>query len=334
MTPALDLAAHPGDAVAIEDGDARLTYAELRSASLRAAGGLVASGVRPGDRVAIWAPNIHEWIVAALGIHAAGGVLVTVNTRFKGEEAAYVLRRSGAKALLTVNGFLGADYPAMLDGQDVPELERIVVLRGATPEGCVPWRALAEHEGVRTLPERGDDDISDILFTSGTTGRPKGVPITHGQTRRTYAAWSEVVGLRRGDRYLVVAPFFHCFGYKAGWLAALMQGATVLPHAGFDAGQVLERIGPDRVSVLPGPPALYQSLLAHPARDDHDLSSLRLAVTGAATIPVSLIHRMRDELGFDTVITGYGLTECSGVATMCREGDDPALIAKTSEDER
>jgi len=139
-----------------------------------------------------------------------------------------------------------------------------------------------------------------------------------------------VVGLQAEDRYLVVAPFFHCFGYKAGWLAALLSGATILPQAVFDAGEVLRRVGPDRVTMLPGPPALYQTLLAHPELADHDISSLRLAVTGAAVIPVELIQRMRDTLGFETVITGYGLTEACGIATMCRHGDDDETIATTS----
>ena len=132
------------------------------------------------------------------------------------------------------------------------------------------------------------------------------------------------------DRYLVVNPFFHSFGYKAGWLACILRGATCLPHAVFDVPEVLERIGRDRISVLPGPPTLYQSILALPGRQDFDLSSLRLAVTGAAAIPVELVERMRDELGFDTVITGYGLTETCGIVSMCRDEDDSDTIATTS----
>ncbi len=138
------------------------------------------------------------------------------------------------------------------------------------------------------------------------------------------------MGLRASDRYLVVAPFFHCFGYKAGLLAAWMVGATVLPHAVFDVDAVLERVVADRITVLPGPPALYQSILAHPGRRGRDLSALRLAVTGAASIPVVLIERMRDELGIGTVLTGYGLTEACGLATLCRQGDDALTVATTS----
>ncbi|MGZ8734576.1 MAG: AMP-binding protein, partial [Acidimicrobiia bacterium] len=129
---------------------------------------------------------------------------------------------------------------------------------------------------------------------------------------------------------LVVNPFFHAFGYKAGWLAGLMMGATVLPHAVFDVPAVLARIPRDRVSVLPGPPTLYQSILNHPDLATSDISSLRLSVTGAAAIPVELIMRMRAELTFETIITGYGLTETCGIATMCRFDDDAETISTTS----
>ncbi len=305
----------------------------------RAARALLALGVGKGDRVALWAPNTWEWVVAALGIHAAGGVLVPVNTRFKGGEAAEVLAKSGARALLTTVGFLGTDYVQSLreSGVALPQLGPIVVLRGKAPAGTLSWgdflaraESVSDREGdaraVAVLPE----DFSDILFTSGTTGRPKGVPCTHAQTLRAFRDWAETVGLTRGDRYLVVLPFFHSFGYKAGILTSLMMGATILPQAVFDVGAVLERVARDRISVLPGPPALYQTILARPDLRDHDISSLRLAVTGAAVIPVELVHRMRRELGFETVITGYGLTETSGIVTMCHFDDDPETIAGTS----
>jgi acyl-CoA synthetase (AMP-forming)/AMP-acid ligase II len=153
---------------------------------------------------------------------------------------------------------------------------------------------------------------------------------THAQNLRVFDVWSGVVGLREGDRYLIVNPFFHGFGYKAGWLASIMRGATILPQAVFDVGAVLARVARERVSVLPGPPTLYQSILAHPERGAHDLSSLRLAVTGAAVIPVELIHRMRREMTIETIITAYGLTESTGVVSMCRPEDDPETIANTS----
>jgi HIP---CoA ligase len=307
-----------GDAVAIEDGDEVVSFVELERRAHRAARALIGLGVKPGDRVAIWAPNIHEWPVAALGVHCAGACLVPINTRYKGPEAQFILQRSGAVALLTVDGFLGLDFVTMLGATELP----VRVFRG-------DWDGFLADAPEVELPDVTPDMLSDILFTSGTTGEPKGVMTNHAQSLRAFWDWSDVVGLREGDRYLVVAPFFHCFGYKAGWLACLMRGATILPQAVFDAAAVLDRIPRDRVQVVPGPPALYQSFLQQDL-SGRDLSSLRLAVTGAATIPVQLIHDMRDVLGFDTVITGYGLTEASGVATMCRFDDDPETIANTS----
>jgi acyl-CoA synthetase (AMP-forming)/AMP-acid ligase II len=324
------------DRSAVEDGAVELSFAQLADAGLRAARAFCAAGIDRGDRVAIWAPNIHEWIVAAIGLQSAGGVLVPLNTRLKGAEAAYVLRKSGARILCTVGDFLGTHYVELLEGEDLPGLEQIVLLRGAA-EGAIAWadflargEAVSEPEARARAAAVSPEDLSDLLFTSGTTGSPKGVMTTHDQNLRIFATWSEIVGLREDDRYLVVNPFFHAFGYKAGWLASIMRGAAVLPHQVFDVPAVLERVGRQRISVLPGPPTLYQSILAHPDRGKYDLSNLRLAVTGAAAIPVELIHRMRSELGFETIITGYGLTETCGVVSMCRFDDDPETIARTS----
>ena len=306
-----------GDRCAIEDGAFSLTFSELRTLVLRASRGLFALDISAGDRVAIWAPNVWEWVVSALAIHEVGAVLVPINTRYKGAEARFIIDRSGAKALFTVDGFLGLDFASLLERPELPT----VIFR----KNWDDFLAAGRDGSVQV----SGDDLSDILFTSGTTGHPKGVMTTHAQSLRAFADWSRVVGLRAGDRYLVVAPFFRCFGYKAGWLAWLMTGATILPQPVFDASAVLARIASDRISVLPGPPALYQSFLLQDL-DGVDLSSLRLAVTGAASIPVQLIERMRDELGFETVITGYGLTEACGIATMCRFDDDPVTIATTS----
>jgi len=354
-----DAAIRFGDAEAVADGDVRLSFAQLERDALQVTGAAIAAGIHPGDRVAIWAPNMAEWIVAALGLVGAGAALVPLNTRFKGPEAAYVLTRSRARVLFTVRGFLGIDYPDMLAEEDVPHLERIVLLRddeGTTSEvtttdevpifGWHEFLAGAEgvvecDEGVVGAPvdvraERArwqaviGDDLSDVIFTSGTTGRPKGAMTTHAQTLRTFATWASIVGLAEGDRYLVVNPFFHTFGYKAGIIACLMQGAAIVPEPVFDVDTVLATVDRERITVLPGPPTLYQSILDHPRRRDHDLSSLRLAVTGAAVVPVELVKRMRSELTFTTVLTAYGLTESTGTVTMCRRGDDPETIAQTS----
>jgi acyl-CoA synthetase (AMP-forming)/AMP-acid ligase II len=325
------------DLEGLVDGDLRLTFPQLAEAVEGSAAAAIAAGLERGDRAAIWAPNIGEWVIASLGLLSIGAVIVPLNTRFKGREAADILTRSRAKALFCVNGFLGNDYVAMLRDFELPDLERTVVLRGDPPEGSQTWAAYMT--GGQTVPADdvaartnsvASDDLSDIIFTSGTTGRPKGVMVTHAQTLRVFASWSEVVGLTRGDRYLIVNPFFHTFGYKAGLLSSLMRGATILPVPILDVPDLLRRVADERVSMLPGPPTLYQSILNHPDRDQYDLSSLRLAVTGAAVVPVELIRRMRQDLTFKTIITGYGLTECTGTAAMCRHDDDPETIANFS----
>jgi len=311
---------------ALVDERSRVTFAQLAEQVDQTARAILASGVAPGDRVAIWAPNCPEWAVAALGIFRAGAVLVPVNTRFKGAEARDILERSGAKLLFTVTDFLATNYEALLrDEPELPGLAEIVDLRG-------PSRAeLLARDPGGALPEpQKADDLCAILFTSGTTGRPKGAMLTHGATVRAYDAWATVVGLREGDRYLVVNPFFHSFGLNAGIVASLVKGATIIPHAVFDVDAVMARAAEEHVSMLPGPPTVYQSILDHPRLAQFDMSSLRLAVTGAAPVPVELIRRMRAELGFETIITGYGLTEATGIATMCRHDDAPETISTTS----
>ncbi|AMO55468.1 fatty acid--CoA ligase [Endozoicomonas montiporae] len=326
---------------AIEDGDVTLTYQQLDRLRVQAAASLLAMGVERGDRVAIWAPNIWEWVVCALGLQTAGAALVPLNTRMKGSEAAYVLRSAGVNVLFCIDEFLGCDYSSLLESEDLPELDTIITFRPSVPGTNDKNRMSFEHFltlGEKLNEERirsrqslvSAEDMSDLLFTSGTTGKPKGVVTGHKQNLGVIADWSEVVGLQSGDRYLIVNPFFHSFGYKAGFIAALMRGCTIIPMQVFDVDAILQAIASEKVSVLPGPPTLYQSILSKPDLDRYDLSSLRVAVTGAAAIPVSMIHNMHDRLGFDTIITAYGLTEVCGFATICRSGDDPELIATTS----
>jgi HIP---CoA ligase len=312
-----------GDAEAVADGDRRVSFSELAGLARLASAVCIQRGVQPGERVAIWAPNSLDWVVAALGALSAGASLVPLNTRFKATEAGWILDRSRAALTFVSPPFLGNDYPTMLAGRD-----GVVVLDESL------WRDdLSEAEATevdRRLAAISPDDTGDVIFTSGTTGRPKGVVTTHAQTLRVFDTWAEVVGLRAGDRYLVVNPFFHTFGYKAGIIACLLRGATIVPQPVFDVAVVLDLIERERITVLPGPPTLYQSILDAPDPSSRDLSSLRLIVTGAAVVPVVLVERLRDELAVETILTAYGLTEATGTVSMCRRGDDPETIARTS----
>ncbi|MGV9678924.1 FadD3 family acyl-CoA ligase [Nocardia sp. NPDC003482] len=331
-----------GDEIAIIDGGTRLTWTDLLDAVREAAGALMARGVGRGDRVAIWAPNTWHWVVAALGAHYAGAALVPLNTRYVAEEATDVLERVHAAALFVVGPFLGRDRLAELRST-APNLdiETIVVIPGDAPGGAtgtaVEWAdlpRLAAEVAPELIVERGEsvapEDISDILFTSGTTGRSKGTLVAHRQALGVVRAWVERATLRTGDRYLVIPPFFHNFGYKAAILSCLVTGATIVPQASFDVPETLRMVRDLRITVLTGPPTIYQTLLDHPRRGEFDLSSLRVAVTGASTVPVVLIERMRAELEFEVVVTAYGLSESAGFGTMCRPDDDPETIANTS----
>jgi acyl-CoA synthetase (AMP-forming)/AMP-acid ligase II len=302
--------------------------------------------VAPGDRVAIWSPNTSHWALTALGALYAGATLVPVNTRFTGPEALDVISRSGARALIVAGRFLDTDRLATLHKaaeQDpatgtLDKLGLIVqvpIEPAEVADGAIGWpefeaRAgnLGTHADDRAAAV-GPDDVSDILFTSGTTGRSKGAMSAHRQSLGVARAWAECGRLSTDDRYLVVNPFFHSFGYKAGILACLLSGAAIVPQLVYDPSESMRLVGAERISVLPGPPTIYQTILDHPELAAHDLSTLRLAVTGAATVPVALVERMQRELSFETVLTAYGLTEAV-VATMCRPGDDPKLVASTS----
>jgi len=325
-----------GDHPAIQGEDGvRLSYAELDAQRLLAARALLALGVDSGSRVAIWAQNCTEWVVAALAIQSLGAVLVPINTRMKGQEVGYVLKKSGARVLFCAGHFLNQHFPSQLLGHKPKELEALIVM-GAAAEGDYRFADFLSRAGetpeaeVHARAARvAESDLMDIMFTSGTTGAPKGVMSTHGQNLRVSQEWGGRMQLVPSDRYLVVNPFFHAFGYKAGWLTALLYGCTILPHAVFEAGAVMRRIPEERVSVLPGPPTLFFSLLDAPERKQTDLSSLRATMTGAATVAPSLIERMRAELGFKVLLTGYGLTECSGMVSFCHPEDDAETVATT-----
>jgi acyl-CoA synthetase (AMP-forming)/AMP-acid ligase II len=298
-----------GDAEAVVDPPLRLTFTEVVERIRCAAGAFADMGIDKGDRVAVWAPNSAEWMIAAFGLLTAGGVLVPVNTRFKAEEAADIIGRSGAKAVLVQKGFLGQDYTAPA-GSPVIDLKSEFLSSGS------PF-----HRDV------SGDDISDIIFTSGTTGRPKGARMNHRQTLRMYEEWATLADLREGDRYLMINPYFHTFGLKAGLIASFLRGATMLPVAAFDIDEVVGLIERERITMLPGPPTLYHSLLN--VGDKGKLATLRAGVTGAADIPVELVRRIHDELPFHTLMTGYGLTEAGNV-TLSRPGDSFEDVATTA----
>jgi acyl-CoA synthetase (AMP-forming)/AMP-acid ligase II len=313
------------DREAVVTPEARLTYAELLDRAQTFSRAALASGIGHGDRVALWVPNTLDWVVAMLGLTGIGAIIVPINTRFKGDEARYLIDKTQASTLLVddafVGGLLGTDPLAALGNPDV------TVLRTSDLGAFLARASEVDLEVVeKAAAAVSEDDPSDLIFTSGTTGRPKGAITTHAQSIRVFRSWCETTGFRDGERMLIVAPFFHTFGYKAGLLACLLRRATAVPLKVFDADEAVRVVRDERINVIPGPPTLYSSLLESAEK----LPPIRLAVTGAAVVPTELIRRMREELGFEEVITAYGLTECTGMATACRQGDPDEVISLTS----
>ncbi|MBS1699034.1 MAG: AMP-binding protein [Actinobacteria bacterium] len=338
------LGTHP----AIVDGDTVIGYADLHERVRGVARAYLAQGIEPGDRIGLWAPNRHEFILAMLGAQYAGIAVVPLNTRYTGHEAAEILSRSRATAVVLADGFLGKSYSRSLrsatadgsgDGTVVPglpHLRAVIALDDAEDEGVLSWSefldagssvdaATLDRAAAAVVP----DDVMDVLFTSGTTGVPKGVLTAHRQTLAVSRAWALGADLTEADRYAIVNPFFHGFGYKAGMISSLMAGATIYPVPVFDATALLELIQSARITVLPGVPTIFTSLLDHPRLRDYDLSSLRFSVAGATAAPATLFHDMVNILGFRTVAQAYGLTECV-VATMSRHGESLEHAAQTT----
>ncbi|MCU1390411.1 MAG: acyl-CoA synthetase (AMP-forming)/AMP-acid ligase [Ilumatobacteraceae bacterium] len=317
----------------------RQTYTELDREVDQLSAALLASGVEAGDRIAIWAPNRAVFVSASFAVYRVGAILVPISSRYRGDEAASIIRRSGASMLFTVTDFLEPDPVSMLAGAGpLPTLRETIVMSGPAPDGTtslVELIARADAPGVLDgVAARealvGANDISDIIFTSGTTGQPKGAMLRHGASVRTYLGWSERVGLRAGDRYLVVFPFFHTSGLKSGILACVLRGASIHPQAVFDVPAIMRRVVDEQITMLPGPPTVFQTILAHPDLATFDLSSVRSAVTGAAVVPEEIIRRMRSELHIPDIVTGYGLTETTGTISVCRYDDPPEVVAGTS----
>lgn len=318
-------------ALAVIDRGRRITFAALAQRMREAAAAFVAAGLQPGERVAVWIPNSLEYMVACLGLQAAGAVLVPLNTRFKSSEVGYILRRSQASMVVLVEEFLNTNYAEIVAQLQLPALRRVIHLDADGPAGWDAFVGAADDssraEAQRRLDSLSPQAIGDIMFTSGTTGDPKGAMTTHEQTVRTALMWARGTGIHQGDRFLILWPFFHTSGYKAGFVVCLAVGATTVPQARLEVSELLDTAEQEAVTFLPGPPTLFNTLLATPGFDSSRLRSVRVSVTGASSVAPSLIEAMRSRLNIPIVLTAYGLTETCGTATMSHPQDPPELVA-------
>ncbi|MFV0645940.1 MAG: AMP-binding protein [Sphingomonadaceae bacterium] len=330
------------DLCAIRSGDIELTFSELEKASLEVGSGLMAAGVERGDRVAIWGVNSVPWVLAGLGLQAAGAALVPIGTRLRGREVQGILEDAGAKIIFVDRSFGSYDFVEALLERDLPLLEQIIVLDDNVPGGtddrvtgltalCDSGRQIARHDLEQRIAGGSGDDLADILFTSGTTGKPKGVPMAQAQSLEACRAQqAEVSRFSAGEVFAVTYPFAHNAGYRAGWQISVLEGVCIVPVSQFDPTGLLELIEREKVNYLPVVPTIAQALIDHPDRKKYRLTSLRAIATGGATVPVSQVEDLRNLVGENTiVVTGYGLTETAGSVSTTYPDDPPEIVAKT-----
>jgi acyl-CoA synthetase (AMP-forming)/AMP-acid ligase II len=326
-----------GDRPALVRPDGQVvSYRAMLDRALRAGAALRGLGIRKGDCIGVWLPNSLEWVEAALGAFFIGAVVVPVSTRMKGEEAAYLLRKSRARALVVRDRFLGVDFTRLLDDEDLPALESRLVA-GEAREGWRAWRDLVAAPGAGAMEAVlasgravAPEDLAEVIFTSGTTGFPKGAMLRHGQIVRTYRFYADRADIRAGDRYLIIAPMFHSFGLNAGAMLSLMRGATIYPVEAFDPPHELETIEREKITVMGGPPTIFSSILEANRTAGRDISSLHSIVTGASMVDPAMIRALQEDVGVDVVVNAYGLTEASALVTMTAADDPIEVIANTA----
>ncbi|MER5686693.1 long-chain fatty acid--CoA ligase [Streptomyces sp. NPDC002205] len=296
---------HP-DRAALRLGDAAVSYRTLDQRSARMAGLLHDRGVKPGDRVAIMLPNTPEFALAYFGVLRAGGIIVPMNPLLKSREVAYYLGNSGARLLFTWHAF--ADEART--GAQQAEAEAVVVSPGAFDE------LLVSAPPVEDLTDRHEDDTAVILYTSGTTGQPKGAELTHANlTRNCDIVATELLRLTADDVVFGGLPLFHAFGQTCTLNAAVASGAclTLLPR--FDAGKALGILAGHGVTVFAGVPTVFSRMLQQPDRGAYDDSRLRVSLSGGAAMPVQVLHDFQAAFHCP-VLEGYGLSETSPVASF------------------
>ena len=313
------------EALVVREQGYRATYRELSDEVALAARGLLARGVRPGDRVGLWAPNRYEWIVIQYATARLGAILVTINPAYKAAELQYALTKTGVSLLVLARGFRQADYAAMVDEvrADCPLLRETVVLEDAWEDLLADGEDVAEAdlEAIEATLDAGDP--INVQFTSGTTGAPKGATLSHRNILNNGYFTGRILRYTADDRACVPVPFYHCFGMVLANLACLTHGACLaVPGASFDPLATLRMIEEERCTSLYGVPTMFIAQLEHPRIGDFDLSSLRTGIMAGAPCPVEVMSQVRSKLHMDEVTICYGMTETSPVSFQTAP-DDP-----------
>lgn len=348
-----DCAAQFADRPLVITDDVTLTYAQVAALSHRMADGLVALGVERGDRVGILMANYPEFVALKFAIARAGAIAIPFNYLYQREELAYVLAQSQCRVLVTMNAFGNIDYPTMLDGiapgwdgadfavrpdttsDVVPGLRSVVVFENDPNgrRGALSLPGLAElgsqHAGGSSDRRVEPTDVADMLYTSGTTGSPKGVLVTHDAVLRTGYATALTRAYEDGRRILFSLPCYHMFGYVEGLLSVMYVGGAIIPQTSFSATGYFRGIERHKATDILCVPTMAVAMVESPERHRFDLSSLNAILCGSAPAPIWLWEKVEAEFGVEEIITGYGMTECGGCMTLTRPEDPLWLTSET-----
>ena len=332
------------DALVYVDRGLRYSYREFKEKCDQLAKGLMKLGVKKGDHVAIWAYNVPEWVLLQFATAKIGAVLVTVNIYYKAHELEYVLKQSDTTTLFLVQGFKDVNYvdtiykvvpelkdcaPGELKCEKLPYLKNVVFIGEEKHPGMFTFNEVMEmgnkvsDEELKAMQASLDpQDVINMQYTSGTTGFPKGVMLTHYNIVNNAYWVGKYQGMTPEDRLCIPVPFFHCFGCVMGTLASVVHGVTMVPIEIFDAGKVLEAVDKEKCTILYGVPTMFVRELNHPDFDKYDLSSLRTGIMAGAPCPVEVMKRVMEDMHAKEMTIAYGLTEASPVITMTSR-DDP-----------
>lgn len=339
------------EALVYPDRGLRYSYSEFNEVCETVAKGLLALGIEKGENLAIWATNVPEWVSLQFGTGKMGAVLVTVNTNYRSSELEYLLKQSESTTLFLIEGYQGNSYidtiyelcpeletsePGKLQSKRLPLLKNIIILSEKKYNGAYNWSdviGMAEAVSDEALNARAatlePDDVINMQYTSGTTGFPKGVMLTHSNLTNNAYNIAQCMGLTQIDRLCIPVPFFHCFGSVIGTLAAVSVGATMVPVQEFHAEKVMQTIEQEKCTALHGVPTMFIAELNHPNFEHYDFSTLRRGVMAGSNCPIEVMKSVTNKMNMTEITICYGQTESSPVITQTRTDDPVELRVET-----